>query len=118
MLDLNGKSILLSGGTGSFGKEFVKIVLKAFPKVKRLVIFSRDELKQYEMAQTFDPNEHKAIRYFIGDIRDKDRFMKACEGVDIIIHIVSNSSFDYILSTQYICLNTFKRVILRSCNLL
>lgn len=86
MLDLNGKSILLSGGTGSFGKEFVKIVLKAFPKVKRLVIFSRDELKQYEMAQTFDPNEHKAIRYFIGDIRDKDRFMKACEGVDIIIH--------------------------------
>ncbi len=86
MLDLNGKSILLTGGTGSFGKEFVKTVLKNFPKVKRLVIFSRDELKQFEMAQTFDPREHKSIRYFIGDIRDKDRFMKACEGVDIIIH--------------------------------
>ncbi|MEM6964775.1 MAG: UDP-N-acetylglucosamine 4,6-dehydratase (inverting) [Bacteroidota bacterium] len=86
MLDLNGKSILLTGGTGSFGKAFVKRVLTNFPKVRRLVIFSRDELKQFEMAQSFSPKEHPSIRYFIGDIRDADRFKKACEGIDIIIH--------------------------------
>lgn len=85
-LDLNGKSILITGGTGSFGKKFVKTILERFPNVKRLVIYSRDELKQFEMAQIFSPLEHKALRYFIGDIRDKERFRRACEGIEIIIH--------------------------------
>lgn len=86
MLDLNNKSILVTGGTGSFGKKFVEIVLKKFPDIKRLVVFSRDELKQFEMSQVFSHEKYKSIRYFIGDVRDRDRMMRACEGIDIIIH--------------------------------
>jgi UDP-N-acetylglucosamine 4,6-dehydratase/5-epimerase len=85
-LDLNNKSILVTGGTGSFGKKFVEMVYARFPDVKRLVIYSRDELKQFEMSQTFPHSKYKSIRYFIGDVRDGDRFKRACEGIDIIIH--------------------------------
>lgn len=83
---LNNKSILITGGTGSFGKAFVEIILKRYPNVKRLVIFSRDELKQFEMGQDFCPKEYPALRYFIGDIRDADRLRRALEGVDVVIH--------------------------------
>ena len=83
---LNNKSVLITGGTGSFGKAFVKTVLKKYPQVKRLVIFSRDELKQFEMAQTFSQAEYPAIRYFIGDIRDEARLRRALEGIDIVVH--------------------------------
>ena len=83
---LNNKSILITGGTGSFGKAFVKTVLERFPEVRRLVVFSRDELKQFEMAQVFPENRHRAIRYFIGDIRDQDRLRRALEGIDIVVH--------------------------------
>jgi len=85
-LDLNGKSILITGGTGSFGKKFVEIVLKKFPLIKRLVIYSRDELKQFEMSQDFPNSKYECIRYFIGDVRDYPRFKRACQGIDIIIH--------------------------------
>ncbi len=85
-MDLNGKAILVTGGTGSFGKEFIKTVLRDFPEVKRLVIYSRDELKQFEMQQQLSPKKYPALRYFIGDIRDGDRFKRACEGIDIIVH--------------------------------
>ena len=67
---LNGKSVLVTGGTGSFGKAFVKAVLHAYPDVRRLVILSRDELKQYEMSQQFDSDVYPALRYFLGDVRD------------------------------------------------
>lgn len=83
---LDNKSILVTGGTGSFGKAFVSTVLARYPGVRRLVIFSRDELKQFEMAQQFDPREHRALRYFIGDVRDADRVRRAMEGVDIVVH--------------------------------
>jgi len=83
---LNNKSILITGGTGSFGKAFVKTVLARFPDIRRLVVFSRDELKQFEMAQLFPESEHKNIRYFIGDIRDQDRLRRALEGIDVVIH--------------------------------
>lgn len=83
---LNGKSILITGGTGSFGKAFAKTLLKRFPNIKRLVIFSRDELKQFEMAQSFSSDQFPAIRYFIGDVRDADRLHRAMEGVDVVIH--------------------------------
>ncbi|NJL73985.1 MAG: UDP-N-acetylglucosamine 4,6-dehydratase (inverting) [Saprospiraceae bacterium] len=86
MFDLNDKAILVTGGTGSFGKKFVETVLQEYPKVKRLVIYSRDELKQYEMNLIFSPQKYPAVRYFIGDIRDGDRFKRACEGIDIIVH--------------------------------
>jgi UDP-N-acetylglucosamine 4,6-dehydratase/5-epimerase len=83
---LNGKSILVTGGTGSFGKKFIDTVLKTYPSVKKLIVFSRDELKQFEMSQVFPESKYPAIRYFIGDIRDAERLKRACEGVDVIVH--------------------------------
>ena len=83
---LNGKSILITGGTGSFGKAFVKTVLERYPDVRRLVIYSRDELKQFEMAQTFSEQKYPALRYFIGDVRDEPRLRRALEGIDIVVH--------------------------------
>ena len=86
MLDLNGKSILITGGTGSFGKMFTKLILERNPDVKRLVILSRDEQKHFNMAMEFPESKYPAMRYFIGDVRDKDRLGRAFEGVDIVIH--------------------------------
>lgn len=86
MLDLNHKSILITGGTGSFGKKFTERILTQFPQVKRLVIFSRDELKQFEMSQVFSHDKYPCIRYFLGDVRDKERLVRAFEGIDIVIH--------------------------------
>jgi UDP-N-acetylglucosamine 4,6-dehydratase len=84
--DLSQKSILITGGTGSFGKKFVEHILFAHPNIKKLVIYSRDELKQFEMSQTFPFKKYPGIRYFIGDVRDAERMKRACEGIDIIIH--------------------------------
>ncbi|MFA6145472.1 MAG: UDP-N-acetylglucosamine 4,6-dehydratase (inverting) [Sulfurimonas sp.] len=79
---LNGKNILITGGTGSFGKQFTKTILKQY-KPNKIIIYSRDELKQYEMAQRFtDP----CMRYFIGDVRDKERLISAMNGVDYVVH--------------------------------
>lgn len=83
---LNNKSILITGGTGSFGKAFVRTIMARYPKVKRLVILSRDELKQFEMSQELSQKEFPALRYFIGDVRDGDRLRRALEGIDIVIH--------------------------------
>lgn len=86
MLDLNNKSILITGGTGSFGKMFTRLILEKFPKVKRLVILSRDEQKHFQMAMEFPESKYPAMRYFIGDVRDKDRLIRAFEDVDVVIH--------------------------------
>lgn len=83
---LNNKSILITGGTGSFGKMFTKVILSRFPKVRRVIIYSRDELKQFEMAQLYPEREYPQVRFFIGDVRDAARFKRACEDVDVIIH--------------------------------
>lgn len=83
---LNNKSILITGGTGSFGKKFTEVILNRFPNVKRIVIFSRDELKQFEMSQVFSETKYPQMRYFLGDVRDNARFRRACEGIDVIIH--------------------------------
>ena len=85
-MTLSGKSVFITGGTGSFGKAFVKTVLKRFPDVQRLVVYSRDELKQYEMAQVFPEARYPAMRYFIGDVRDKERLARAMEGIDVVVH--------------------------------
>lgn len=82
----NNSSILITGGTGSFGKAFVKAVLSRYPAIQRVVILSRDELKQYEMAQEIPNSQYPAIRYFIGDVRDADRLRRAMEGIDIVVH--------------------------------
>ncbi|MBE0653689.1 MAG: UDP-N-acetylglucosamine 4,6-dehydratase (inverting) [Bacteroidales bacterium] len=83
---LNHKSILITGGTGSFGKKFTEMILQRYPDVKRLVIFSRDELKQFEMSQLYPHEKYPMIRFFIGDVRDEARLLRACEGIDVIIH--------------------------------
>jgi UDP-N-acetylglucosamine 4,6-dehydratase/5-epimerase len=79
-------SLLVTGGTGSFGKQFVATVLQRFPKIRRLVIYSRDELKQYEMAQQFSERNYPGIRYFIGDVRDCNRLTRAFEQIDMVVH--------------------------------
>jgi UDP-N-acetylglucosamine 4,6-dehydratase len=84
-LDLNDKSVLVTGGTGSFGKHFVKTVLKQY-KPRKLIVFSRDELKQYEMQQAFGTEQHPCMRYFIGDVRDRDRLDLAMRDVDYVVH--------------------------------
>jgi UDP-N-acetylglucosamine 4,6-dehydratase len=82
---LNNKTILITGGTGSFGKKCTGIILKRY-KPRRLIIFSRDELKQFEMAQEFPDSKYDCIRYFIGDVRDKERLYRAFHNVDYVIH--------------------------------
>ena len=84
-VDLNGKVVLITGGTGSFGKAFVKMVCAEF-EPRKLIVFSRDELKQYEMAQSFSPERYPFMRYFIGDVRDVGRLQMALRGVDYVIH--------------------------------
>jgi UDP-N-acetylglucosamine 4,6-dehydratase/5-epimerase len=80
------KSILVTGGTGSFGRAFVKSMLRSHADFNRLVVYSRDELKQFEMAQVYSDRQHKGMRYFLGDIRDESRLRRALEGVDIVVH--------------------------------
>ncbi|MDA9225986.1 UDP-N-acetylglucosamine 4,6-dehydratase (inverting) [Flavobacteriaceae bacterium] len=80
------KSILITGGTGSLGKALTKHIIENFKDIKRLVIFSRDEQKQFQMAQEFPESKYPFLRYFIGDVRDKDRLIRAFKGIDFVIH--------------------------------
>lgn len=82
---LNGKNILITGGTGSFGKKFIQIVLDRYSP-RKLIVFSRDELKQFEMSQRWGIKKYPCVRYFLGDVRDKERLIRAFNGVDYIIH--------------------------------
>lgn len=83
---IRNASILVTGGTGSFGRAFVNTILTQYPDIRRLVVFSRDELKQFEMAQQYPEDRYPGLRYFIGDIRDFSRLKRACERIDIIVH--------------------------------
>jgi UDP-N-acetylglucosamine 4,6-dehydratase len=83
---LNNKSILITGGTGSLGKALTFHILNSYPQVRRLVIFSRDEQKQFQMAQDYPESKYPQVRFFIGDVRDKDRLIRAFKGVDYVIH--------------------------------
>src|SRR3989338_9084698 len=82
---LDGKSVLVTGGTGSFGQKFVETMLTRY-KPRRLVIFSRDELKQFDLAQHFPERQYPCLRYFIGDVRDRNRLIRAFAGVDLVVH--------------------------------
>ena len=82
----NESRVLVTGGTGSFGKAFVRTVLDRYPEIKRLVVFSRDELKQWEMQQLFPETQYPQLRFFLGDIRDQDRLNRALEGIDTVVH--------------------------------
>lgn len=91
---LNNKTVLITGGTGSFGKKFVEVILRDYPQVKKIIIYSRDELKQYELKLKYPAAQYPMMRYFIGDVRDLERLTRACEGVDVIIHAAAIKQVD------------------------
>lgn len=91
---LNNKSVLITGGTGSFGKKFVETILHRYPHVARIVIYSRDELKQFLLKQQYPATQYPQLRFFIGDVRDGDRLKRACEGIDVIIHAAAIKQVD------------------------
>lgn len=91
---LNGKTVLITGGTGSFGNKFVETILRDYPQVKKIVIYSRGELKQYNMKQKYPQDKYPMLRYLIGDVRDGERLKMACEGVDVIIHAAAIKQVD------------------------
>jgi UDP-N-acetylglucosamine 4,6-dehydratase/5-epimerase len=104
-LDLNDKSVLVTGGTGSFGKHFLKTVIAQY-KPKRLIVFSRDELKQSEMAQDFPHEKYPFIRYFIGDVRDRDRLELALRDVDYVIHAAAMKQVPTAEYNPFECIRT------------
>lgn len=91
---LNHKSVLITGGTGSFGQKFVETILTRYPQVSRIVIYSRDELKQFLLKQKYPAAQYPQLRFFIGDVRDAERLKRACEGVDVIIHAAAIKQVD------------------------
>ena len=102
---LNNKTILITGGTGSFGKNFIKFLLKKY-KMKKIIIYSRDEMKQYEMSQIFSPKKYKCLRYFIGDVRDLERLTMAFRGVDFVIHAAALKQVPAAEYNPIECINT------------
>lgn len=111
---LDGKSLLVTGGTGSFGQKLVETVLDRH-RPQRLIIFSRDELKQLEMSQRFSPQVHRCLRYFIGDVRDRDRLYRAFDGVDIVVHA---AALKQVPSCEYNPLETVKTNVLGAANVI
>ena len=89
MLNIDNKTILITGGSGSFGRKFIEITLRDYPGVKKIIVYSRDEMKHLEMMRLFPQKQFPQLRFFVGDVRDIDRLMRACEGVDILIHAAS-----------------------------
>ena len=86
MLFDSGSCILITGGTGSFGKAFIARVLHDYPDVRRIVVYSRDELKQWELQKLFPQDKYPQLRFFLGDIRDRDRLRRALEQIDTVVH--------------------------------
>ena len=91
---LNNKTVLITGGTGSFCKQFIKTILERYQDVKKIIIYSRDELKQFEIKQRYPTKDFPQLRFFIGDVRDQQRMIQACEGVDVIIHAAAIKQVD------------------------
>ena len=91
---LNDQSVLITGGSGSFGKKFVETILGRYPSVRRIVVYSRDELKQFELKQKYPHDRYPQLRFFIGDVRDGERLKRACEGIDVIIHAAAIKQVD------------------------
>lgn len=105
MIDLNDKSVLITGGTGSFGHHFIQSVIDRY-KPRRLIIFSRDELKQYEMAQRFSQEDYPFLRYFIGDVRDVDRLEMAMRNVDYVVHAAAMKHVPIAEYNPFECIRT------------
>lgn len=105
-LDLNGKTILITGGTGSFGQAFTDKILNEWPKVKRLIIFSRDEQKQFQMAQKYPQSKYPMMRYFIGDVRDLARIKLAIKDVNYVIHAAAMKHVPIAEYNPFECIKT------------
>ncbi len=103
---LNNKSVLITGGTGSFGKKFVETILHRYPDVKKIAIYSRDELKQFELKQKYPHDKYPQLRFFIGDVRDGERLKRACQGIDVIIHAAAIKQVDTAEYNPDECLKT------------
>lgn len=111
---LNNKVILITGGTGSFGQKFTEVVLNRY-KPKKLIIFSRDELKQFEMRQKFGEHNYPNVRYFVGDVRDRDRLYRAFDGIDIVIHA---AALKQVPSCEYNPIEAIKTNIIGAANVI
>ena len=112
---LTGKSLLITGGTGSLGTALVRKILKTYPKIGRLVIYSRDEQKQFQMAQEFPPEKYPSIRYFIGDIRDLNRLKRALNKIDYVIH---TAAMKHVPIAEYNPMECIKTNVLGAENLI
>jgi len=110
----DGQSILITGGTGSFGQKLVETILARY-RPQRLIVFSRDELKQFEMARRFSPQQHRCLRYFIGDVRDRERLYRALDGVDLVVHA---AALKQVPSCEYNPLEAIKTNVLGAANLI
>lgn len=114
MPQLDGKSILITGGTGSFGKKLTATVLERY-KPQRLIILSRDELKQFEMRDLFPEEKHPCLRYFIGDVRDRDRLYRAFDGVDVVVHA---AALKQVPAAEYNPMEAIKTNVLGAANVI
>lgn len=115
MLNIDNKTILITGGSGSFGRQFVDTTMRDFPGVRKIIIYSRDEMKHLEMMRLYPKQQYPQLRFFVGDVRDKERLMRACEGVDIFIHAASIMTLE---SSEYNPDETIKTNILGSQNVI
>jgi UDP-N-acetylglucosamine 4,6-dehydratase len=111
---LDDKIVLLTGGTGSFGRRFTDVVLNRY-NLRKLIIFSRDELKQYEMRTQFPETRYDAIRYFIGDVRDRERLARAFDGVDIVVHA---AALKHVPACEYNPIEAVKTNVLGAANII
>ena len=111
---LNDKVVLITGGTGSFGKKFTHVILGRY-KPRKLIIFSRDELKQSEMRQAFPEEKYPEIRFFIGDVRDRERLYRAFDGVDIVVHA---AALKQVPAAEYNPLETIRTNVLGAANVI
>ena len=115
MLNIDNKTILITGGSGSFGHKFIEITLRDYPGVKKIIVYSRDEMKQLEMMRLYPNRQFPQLRFFVGDVRDRDRLIRACEGVDILIHAASLMTLE---ASEYNPDETIKTNILGAQNVI
>ena len=112
---LENKSILITGGSGFFGRKFIETTLRDYPGVKRIIVYSRDEMKHLEMMRLYPEKQFPQLRFFVGDVRDKERLIRACEDVDILIHAASLMTLE---SSEYNPDETIKTNIVGAQNVI
>jgi UDP-N-acetylglucosamine 4,6-dehydratase (inverting) len=115
MLDLNNKSVFLTGGTGSFGKAFTKTILERYPNIKKIIIYSRDEQKQFQMMQYYSPDTFPQMEFIIGDMRDYNRLRTALQGIDVVVH---SAAMKHVPIAEYNPMECIKTNIIGAENLI